>query len=42
MIFHAIFLLLLLDSKDVAVVFCIALVRTGAGALAVAAQTFAQ
>jgi hypothetical protein len=41
MIFHAM-LLLLLDSKDVAVVFCIALVRTGAGALAVAAQTFTQ
>ncbi len=42
MIFHA--MLLLLDSKDVAVVFCvgIALVRTGAGALAVAAQTFTQ
>ena len=35
-------MLLLLDSKDVAVVFCIALVRTGAGALAVAAQTFTQ
>jgi hypothetical protein len=41
MIFHAM-LLLLLDSKDVAVVFCIALVRTGAGALAVAARTFTQ
>jgi len=41
MIFHAM-LLLLLDSKDVAVVFCIALVRTGAGALAIAAQTFTQ
>ena len=41
MIFHAM-LLLLLDSKDVAVVFCIALVRTGAGALAVAAQTFSR
>lgn len=42
MIFHAIFLLLLLNSKDVAVVFCVALVRTGAGALAIAAQTFTQ
>ena len=43
MIFHAmLLLLLLLDSKDVAVVFCIALVRTGVGALAVAAQTFTQ
>lgn len=40
MIFHA--MLLLLDSKDVAVLFCIALLRTGAGALAVAAQTFTQ
>ncbi len=35
-------MLLLLDSKDVAVLFCIALLRTGAGALAVAAQTFTQ
>lgn len=41
MIFHAM-LLLLLNSKDVAVVFCVALVRTGAGALAIAAQTFTQ
>lgn len=35
-------LLLLLDSKDVAVVFCVALVMIDAGALAVAAQTFTQ
>jgi hypothetical protein len=41
MIFHAM-LLLLLDSKDVAVVFCVALVMIDAGALAVAAQTFTQ
>jgi|Tabmets5t2r1_1033131.scaffolds.fasta_scaffold04106_3 hypothetical protein len=41
MIFHAmLMMMMLLDSKDVAVVFCVALVRTGAGALAVAAQTF--
>lgn len=41
MIFHAmLLLLLLLDSKDVAVVFCVALVMIDAGALAVAAQTF--
>jgi hypothetical protein len=40
MIFHA--MLLLLDSKDVAVVFCVALVMIDAGALAVAAQTFTQ
>ena len=39
MIFHA---MLLLDSKDVAVVFCVALVMIDAGALAVAAQTFTQ
>jgi hypothetical protein len=43
MIFHAmLLLLLLLDSKDVAVVFCVALVMMDAGALAVAAQTFTQ
>jgi hypothetical protein len=43
MIFHAmLLLLLLLDSKDVAVVFCVALVMIDAGALAVAAQTFTQ
>jgi hypothetical protein len=43
MIFHAMLLLLLmLDSKDVAVVFCVALVMIDAGALAVAAQTFTQ
>jgi hypothetical protein len=43
MIFHAmLMLLLLLDSKDVAVVFCVALVMIDAGALAVAAQTFTQ
>jgi hypothetical protein len=40
MIFHA--MLLLLDSKDVAVVFCVALVMIDVGALAVAAQTFTQ
>jgi hypothetical protein len=41
MIFHAmLMMMMLLDSKDVAVVFCVALVRTGAGALAVATQTF--
>jgi Sec-independent protein translocase protein TatA len=39
MIFHA---MLLLGWKDFAVVFCIALVMIGAGALAVAAQTFTQ
>jgi hypothetical protein len=42
MIFHAMLLLLPLDSKDVAVVFCVALVMIDAGALAVAAQTFIQ
>lgn len=41
MIFHAM-LLLLLDSKDVAVVFCVALVMIDAESLAVAAQTFTQ
>jgi hypothetical protein len=40
MIFNA--MMLLLDSKDVAVVFCVALVVIDAGALAVAAQTFTQ
>lgn len=40
MIFHA--MLLLLDSKDVAVVFCVALVMIDAEALAVAAHTFTQ
>jgi hypothetical protein len=41
MIFHAM-LLLLLGWKDVAVVFCVALVMIDAGVLAVAAQTFTQ
>jgi hypothetical protein len=42
MIFHAMMMMLLLDSKDVAVVFCVALVMIDTGALAVAAQTFTQ
>jgi hypothetical protein len=41
MIFHAM-LLLLLNWKDFAVVLCGTLVMMGAGALAVAAQTFTQ
>lgn len=43
MIFHAmLMMMMLLDSKDVAMVFCVALVMIDAGALAVAAQTFTQ
>jgi hypothetical protein len=42
MIFHAMLMMMMLDSKDVAVVFCVALVMIDAGALAVAAQTFTQ
>jgi hypothetical protein len=40
MIFHAMLMMMLLDSKDVAVVFRVALVMIDAEALAVAAQTF--
>jgi hypothetical protein len=42
MIFHALLMMMMLDSKDVAVVFCVELVMIDAGALAVAAQTFTQ
>lgn len=42
MIFHAMLMMMLLDSKDVAVVFCVALVMIDAEALAVAAHTFTQ
>lgn len=42
MIFHAMLMMMMLDSKDVAVVFCVALVMIDAEALAVAAHTFTQ
>lgn len=44
MIFHAMLMMMMtmLDSKDVAVVFCVALVMTDEESLAVAAQTFTQ
>lgn len=43
MIFHAmLMMMMMLDSKDVAVVFCVALVMIDAEALAVAAHTFTQ
>lgn len=43
MIFHAmLMMMMLLDSKDVAMVFCVALVMIDAEALAVAAHTFTQ
>lgn len=42
MIFHAMLMMMMLSSKDVAVAFCVALVMIDAESLAVAAQTFTQ